>query len=111
MELRITATLIGAPTVSRTGNSSERWKVCLYPEGKVILENTKNPFFQAARKFIEDGYDPDLRLVLVAATSGMPRLHLRLGDAAKSTVAENVGAPRIIPFHPYPDREQGEIAP
>jgi hypothetical protein len=65
-----------------------------------LCHSTKTPFFDAARRLIELGEDPDA--VLILWRDGVPSLRGRLRDAAGLTVKEpDRGRPHFAEWRPF----------
>ncbi len=90
-EPRLKLTVLITPADSgRTG----RYQARLDGDGRVLCVS-RTPFFDAARKLVEVGYDPDTTLVLRHEGSGTDSLQARLGTAASLTVEETPFGPRL----------------
>ena len=65
-----------------------------------VLCVSRKPFFDAARKLIAQGYDPDSTLSLRHAGSDTDSLRGRLGTAASLTVEETGYGPQLRRWKP-----------
>jgi hypothetical protein len=66
------------------------------------LCSSRTPFFDAARKLIALGYDPDTTLILCHEGSTTECLKARLGTAAALSVEETGYGPRFRRWKPLP---------
>ena len=66
-----------------------------------VLCVSRTPFFDAARKLLAQGYDPDDLLMLRHAGSDTDSLRAKLGTAASLTVKETGYGPELQPWKPF----------
>lgn len=92
---RQSLTVIITPAPCGTG----RYEACLDGDDHV-LSVSQTPFFDAARKLISQGYDPDTTLILRHAGSETDSLRAELGTAASLTVEETAYGPRVRRWKP-----------
>ena len=67
-----------------------------------ILCVSRTPFFDAARKMLADGHDPNGDLVLRHAGSVTDSLKAKIGSAASLTVEETPFGPKVRRWRPLP---------
>jgi hypothetical protein len=70
--------------------------------GDQLLCTSTIPFLDAARALLAEGADPDATLVMLHA--GIESLRGRIGYAARFTVSESAGSPRLVRWAPHPGR-------
>jgi hypothetical protein len=66
-----------------------------------VLCVSRTPFFDAARKLLAQGYDPNDLLMLRHAGSDTDSLRAKLGTAASLTVKETGYGPQLQPWKPF----------
>ena len=66
-----------------------------------VLCVSRTPFFDAARKLLAQGYDPNVLLMLRHAGSDTDSLRAKLGVAASLTVKETGYGPQLQPWKPF----------
>jgi hypothetical protein len=63
---------------------------------EVLVQNSRQPFFDAARVLVEKGYDSNVLLVMKHLGSDIAALRAQLGEAAKLRVEEGPHGPRFV---------------
>jgi hypothetical protein len=66
-----------------------------------VLCLSRTPFFDAARKLLAEGYDPNDLLMLRHGGSDTNSLRAKLGTAASLTVKETGYGPQLQPWKPF----------
>jgi hypothetical protein len=92
-----TITIIATPT-------SRRFTFATRIEGSdhILVASTIQPLLDSARRLLEQGFDPNLTLVLRHAGSSTNALSATVGVAARLSVAEpDRGSPHFRPWRPY----------
>jgi hypothetical protein len=88
-------TLIITPALRSPGRYQAR-----LDGGDRVLCVSRTPFFDAARKLVAGGYDPNLTLILCHAGSDTESLRAELGTAASLTVEETEYGPKLRRWKP-----------
>ena len=69
--------------------------------GQLVVENVREPFFDAARVLLAYGLDPNARYVMRRSVDGPNALISTLGAAARLMVkTDSRGNPRFRPYEP-----------
>jgi len=69
-----------------------------------LVRASRQPFFDAARRLIDLGYDSATVLVMRHAGSDTDCLTAQIGAAAKVSVKEDRNGPRFVPYEPISRR-------
>jgi hypothetical protein len=65
---------------------------------RIIVESSKQPFFDAARVLMAEGCDPAITLIMWHAGAATDALTAKVGAAARLTIREDRGAPEFVPY-------------
>jgi hypothetical protein len=76
--------------------SAGHFEARLQKSNEVLVQNSRQPFLDAARVLVERGYDPSALLVMKHLGSDNVALRAPLGRAAKLTVEEGPHGPRFV---------------
>jgi hypothetical protein len=82
--------------------SAGHFQARLQQSNEVLVQNSRQPFVDAARVLVKRGQDPDALLVMKRLGSDIVALRAPLGKAAKLTVEEGPHGPRIVPVRTGP---------
>lgn len=82
--------------------SAGHFQAKLQQSNEVLVQNSRQPFVDAARVLVERGQDPNALLVMKHLGSDIVALRAPLGKAAKLTVEEGPHGPRIVPVRTGP---------
>ena len=96
-------------TVRPTARSSGCFDAHLV-DGFDLVRASRKPFVDAARRLIELGHDPTTVLVMRHAGSDTDCLTAQIGAAAKLTVKEDRGRPRLVPWEPISRRVEALVS-
>jgi hypothetical protein len=66
---------------------------------RIIVESSRQPFFDAARALITEGCDPAVMLIMRHAGAATDALIAKVGVAARLTIREDRGGPEFVPYH------------
>lgn len=74
------------------------------PDGRELVQSSRQPFLDTARTLIAEGVDPAEKLVMMRGqTQSLSGL---IGEAARLTVKEGGGPPRFVQWSPWSDLEK-----
>jgi hypothetical protein len=93
----LTSTLV--VIVTRAPSGTGRYQARLEHEDQVLCVSS-TPYFDAARKLMTEGYDPNITLVMRRAGSQTECLRAPLGAAAALTVEETPYGPKLRRWKP-----------
>jgi hypothetical protein len=102
-------TLIVSPVFEADGRRASSGRGLLFDarlegEERVLVRRTHQPFLDACRVLVAEGVDPTMRIVMRHAGSQTDSLIAKVGAAAKLSVKEDDGPPRLRPWTPFPSR-------
>lgn len=82
-------------------------KYTAHYDGRLVVEDVKEPFLDGARVLLSWGLDPSARYVMRRSPHGPDALVSTLGKAAGLMVAEGELKPRFVPWAPSPFARNG----
>jgi hypothetical protein len=82
--------------------SAGHFQAKLQHTDEVLVQNSRQPFLDAARVLVERGYDPTALLLMKHLGSDIVALKSALAKAAKLGVEEGPNGPRFVPFRTGP---------
>ena len=88
--------VVVVPTPRRNGRFAAR----LGERGQVLGKSSTKPFFDAARRLMDLGFDPSTTLVMHHAGPETESLRSTIGAAATLTVEDTQYGPRFRPWKP-----------